>query len=122
MFGNGSDFKLYFTPLLKGLDIKHVSTTIKKPLCKDPEERVHQVISNMCVTKDIDNKVFCHIYIWGETLASIAWVTIDSYCHTIMYTPGQDFFGRYMIFNLVSVVYWIVVTSVKQRQVYINNI
>ena len=35
-------------------------------------ERVHQVILNMIVTKDIDNKVFDHIDPWGETLESIA--------------------------------------------------
>ena len=34
-------------------------------------ERVHQVILNMTVTKDIDNKLFDHIDPWGETLANI---------------------------------------------------
>ena len=66
----------------------------------------HKVILNMLVTKDLDKKVFDQIYRWGETLAYIAWVIRDSYHHTIMSKLGQAVFGRYMIFNLTSVVEW----------------
>ena len=34
---------------------------------------MHQVIYNMVVAKDIDNKAFDYIYPWDETLASVAW-------------------------------------------------
>ena len=37
-------------------------------------ERIHQVIYNMFVTKDIDRKVYECIDSWGVTLASVAWV------------------------------------------------
>ena len=37
-----------------------------------------------------------------------------------MATPGQYVFGRDMVFNLTSVVYWQVVTDAKQRQVDID--
>ena len=85
-------------------------------------ERVHQVILNMIVTKDIDNKVFNHINPWGKTLAYIALVIRASYNITIMATPGQAVFGRDMQFNLESVVYWQVVTTTKKRKVYIHNV
>ena len=39
-----------------------------------------------------------------------------------MSMPGQDVFGRYMLFNLVSVIYWWFVTAMKQRQVDIDNV
>ena len=39
-----------------------------------------------------------------------------------MATPGQAVFGRYMLFNLASVVYWRVVTAAKQHQVDIDNV
>ena len=85
-------------------------------------ERVHQVILNMTVTKDIDNKLFDHIDPWGETLAYIAW-TIRYYYHcTIIYTPGKSVFGRDIIFNLASVIYWRVITAAKHRQVDIVNV
>ena len=55
------------------------------------------------------------------TIASIAWVVRASYNCTIMATLDQAVFGRYMIFNLMSVVYWQVVTAAKQQQVEIYN-
>ena len=85
-------------------------------------EQVHQLISNMLVTKDLDNKVFDYIYPWGETLAYIAWAVRYSYYHTIMATPGQAVFGRDMLFNIASFIDWQVVTAVKQRQVDIDNV
>ena len=39
-----------------------------------------------------------------------------------MATPGQSVFFRYMLFNLASVVDWRVITTVKQRQVDIDNV
>ena len=73
IFDNKSQLKQDFTPLLKDFNIKPVLTKIKKTQANAPVERVHQVILNMHVTKDIDTKVFNRIDIWGETLASIAW-------------------------------------------------
>ena len=48
--------------------IKPVLTSVKNPQSNATVELVHQVILNMLVTKDIDNKVFNYIYPWGETL------------------------------------------------------
>ena len=105
VFDHGSEFKRDFTPLLKDFDIKPVLTTIKNSQANYPVEQVNQLIMSMLVTKDLDNKVFDHIYPWSETLASIAWAIRASYYRTIMANPGQAFFGRHMIFNLASVVY-----------------
>ena len=79
-------------------------------------DRLHQVILNMLVTKDLDNKVFDHIDLCGETISYIAWAIRASYHSNIMDTPGQAVFGRDMIFNLASVVDWRVVTAAKQQQ------
>ena len=62
MFDDGYDFKRGLTSLLKRFYIKTVLTTIKNPQANAPVERVHQVILNTLVTKDIDNKIFNHIY------------------------------------------------------------
>ena len=62
MFDKGSEFKQDFTPLLNYFDIKPVLTTIKNPQANDLVERLQQVILNMLVTKDLDNKIFNHIY------------------------------------------------------------
>ena len=78
--------------------------------------------ASILVTKDIDNKVFDYIDPWVETLAYIAWVVGASYHHTIMPTPGQAIFGIDLLFNLVSVIDWRVVTAGKQHQVDIYNV
>ena len=95
---------------------------VKNPKSNAPVERVHQLILNMLDTKDIDNKVFDYIDLWGETLAYIAWAIRDSYHRTRMATPGQAFFGRGMLFKLASVIDWLVSTAAKQRQVDIDNV
>ena len=71
MFDNGYEFKLDFIPLIKYLDLKPVLTSVKNPQDNSPVERVHQVILNILVTKDLDNKLFDHIGLWGENLAYI---------------------------------------------------
>ena len=114
MFDNGSEFKRDFTHLLKYFYIKLVSTTVKNPQSNTPVELVHQVILNMLVTKYPDNKVFKHIYPWDENLSYIAWVIRASCHHTIIATQVQDVFVKDMTLNLTSVVYWTVVTAVKQ--------
>ena len=58
MFVNGSEFKLDFTPLLQYLDIKHVLMVIKNLQANDLAEKLNQVIFNIIVIKDLDNKVF----------------------------------------------------------------
>ena len=102
--------------------IKPVLTKIKNPPANAPLERVHQVILNMLVTKYLNNKVFYYIDTWGENMASITWAIRASYHRTIQVTPGQAVFGRYIIFNLASVLHWRVITAGKQGQVGIDNV
>ena len=82
---------------------------------------MHQVILNMLVNKYLSNKVFEYIDTWSETLASIALVIRASYHHTIQSTQDQAVFGRDIIFNLASVVDWIVIIAEKQIQVDIGT-
>ena len=99
--------------MLKNSDIKTALTTIKNPQANALLDMMHQLILNMIVTKDPDNKVFDYIYPWGENLAYISWA-IQAYSHsTIKATQDQSVFGRYMIFNLDSVIYWQVITDGK---------
>ena len=87
---------------------------IKNPQYNSPVEQVHQVILNILVTKDLDNKVFNYTGPWGETLSSIALSISASYHCNNQSTSGQSIFGRYMIFNLTSVVECRVITAANQ--------
>ena len=122
MFDNSYEFKQYFSTLLEDFNIKPVLTSIKNPQANAPVERVHQVILNILVAKDLDNKVFDYIDTWGETLTSIAWIKRASYHRNIMATPGQAVFGRDILFNLASVIDWKVSIAAKQRQVDVDNV
>ena len=122
MFDNSCEFKQDYTPLLNYFDIKYVLTTIKNRQANASVQWLHQVILNILVTKEINNKVFEYIYTWVETLSSISWFVKASYHRTIQAMPGQDFFGRDMIFNLASVIEWRVMTALKQRQVDMDNV
>ena len=69
-------------------------------------EPAHQVIFNMLVTKDIDNKLFDYIDPRGETLTYIAW-DIWAYYHSNSEAKiGQYFFGKVMILKIMAVVDW----------------
>ena len=69
----------------------------------------------MIVTKDIDRKVYGYKDPWEKILASVAWA-IRRYCHsTLGFTPGEDVVGKSLLFNFTSILYWRVVTAMKQR-------
>ena len=59
-----------------------------------PIERANQVIYNTLVAKDIDNKYFDYIYLWGENLAYIELEIRASYYHDIEATLLKSVFGR----------------------------
>ena len=122
VFDNSSEFKWDFTPLLKYFDIKPVLTSVKKTQANAPVAQLHQVILNMFIIKDIDNKVFNYKDLWGKTLASIAWDIRSSYLRTIMAIPGQAVSGRDVLFNFASVNDRKVATAAKQSQVDIDNV
>ena len=57
-----------------------------------------------------------------NTLTSVSWKIRES-CHcTLVFTPGKDVFGRYMLFNLTSIIHWRVITARKQGKVDIYNV
>ena len=83
VFDNGSEFKRDFVPLLKDFDVsKPVLTSIKNPQSNAPVERVHQVLHNMIVTKDIDGRTFDYIDPWVHRALSVH----SSHSHIIIMT------------------------------------
>ena len=85
-------------------------------------KRVQQVMYNMIVITDIDNKVFDYIDTWSENLSHIAWEIRASYHLTVVSTPGQYVYGRCIIFNLAPYIYCWDITDRKKRQFDIDNV
>jgi hypothetical protein len=117
IFDNGSEFKKNFIPLLKDWAIKPVVTTVKNPQANSPIERIHQVLRNMFLTKNLKERTFDYIDPFGDILASIAWAVRASYNSSTNKTPAQLVFGRDMMFNLTSLVNWKELSIKKQRDV-----
>ena len=57
---------------MHSFEVHSNESACRKTGCLGTEQVVYQVILNMLVTKDIDNKVFDYIDPYGETLASMA--------------------------------------------------
>ena len=75
----------------------------------------------MIVTNDLDIKIYDYIYLWWKIIESVASDIKSPYHFNLCFTPGQAVFGRDMLFNLMSLVYWRVVTARKQRKIYIGS-
>ena len=121
VFDNGSEFKKDFIPLLEDWSIKPVCTTIKNPQSNAPIERIHQVLRQMFLTKNLPEQTLDYIDPFASTLASIAWAVRASYNTAQQATPGQLVFGRDMLFNIKSIVNWKYLTLKKQMQVDKSN-
>jgi transposase InsO family protein len=54
IYDNGSKFKLHFKALCESYGIKHKPTSVKNPQANAILEQVHQVISTMLCTAELD--------------------------------------------------------------------
>ena len=122
VFDNGSEFKKNFVTLLKDFDIKPKVTSVKNPTANAPVERVHQIIGQMLLTKNLGSRIFDHIDPWGDILSSIAWAIRASYHSTLKATPGQLVYHRDMIFNIKHLANWHEMTNRKQEDVNKNTL
>ena len=122
IFDNGSEFKKDFVPLLKDWAIKPVCTTIKNPQANSPIERIHQVLRNMLLTKNLPEETFDYLDPFGHILASVAWAVRASYNSSTDATPAQLVFGRDMMFNLQTLVDWKELSLKKQQTTDVANL
>ena len=77
---------------------------------------LHQGIYNIIVTKYLDNKSLDYIHPWVETQAFISWYIRAYYHCTPWATICHSVLGRYIIFNIASIIYWIFIIARKQNK------
>jgi transposase InsO family protein len=73
VFDNGSEFKKDFRHLFADYGIKPRVTTVKNPQANGIVERVHQVLSTMLRTQNLDKYNFHLQDAWVSILASVAY-------------------------------------------------
>ena len=71
----------------------------------------------MIVTIDLDNKAFDYIDTCDKTLTYISFNH-----HNIRSTSSQYVYGRYMLFKIVPVVDWRVITVRKHQKVHVYSV
>ena len=71
VFDNIYELKIDFINFLKGFSINIICIKFKNLQVNDPVESLHQVIYDMPVNKDLNNKIFDYIYMGQYTLIYI---------------------------------------------------
>ena len=101
--------------------IKTELSLTKNPQSNAIIERIHQVISNMIKTFELENIPLDPKDPWSGILAATAHA-VCSTCHTVLQaTPGQLTCGRDMIFNIKHMANWQAIKERKQKLINKNN-
>ena len=78
---DGSELKKDFIPLLEDWSIKPVCTTIKNPQSNAPIERIHQVLRQMFLTKNLPEQTLDYIDQWllreDQLRCLLKWFLLD---------------------------------------------
>jgi hypothetical protein len=105
-YDNGSKFKLHFKALCESFWIKCKPTGVKNPQANAILEHVHQVISCMLRTTELEIVTSVDPSIIEAFLTSAAWAICSTY-HTILKaSPDAVIFGRDMLFDIRFLADW----------------
>ena len=121
IYDNGSEFKLYFQDLCTTFGLKRKPTTIKNPTANAILERVHQVISSMLRTSEIDMSDTISEDDVATFICDAAYA-IRSTHHTVLKcSPGAAIFGRDMLFDIPFIADWDKIGKYRQEQTNRNT-
>jgi hypothetical protein len=81
VYDNGSEFKLHFETLCDSYGLKHKPTSIKNPQANSILERMHQVITTMLCTAELDMADSVDPDDVAVFLTNAAWAVCSTY-HT----------------------------------------
>ena len=86
--------------------LKHKPTTIKNPQANAILERIHQVMTNMMRTSNLDMQETCTPDMIDDFIANVGWA-IRSTRHTVLgSTPGAAIFNQDMFFDIPYITDW----------------
>jgi hypothetical protein len=89
IYDNGSQFKLHFEVPCKSFGIKHKPTSVKNPQANATLKQVHQVITTMLHTAELDMANTVETSDIDRFLTDATWA-ICSTCHTVLKASAQE--------------------------------
>ena len=121
IYDNGSEFKLHFEALCESFGIKRKPTSVKNPTANAILERVHQVISTMLRTAELDMADTVVTSDIDVFLTDAAWAIRSTYHTVLKASPGAAIFGRDMLFDIPFLADWNKIGDHRQRQTDLNT-
>ena len=100
IYDNGCEFKLHFKALCKSFGITSKPTSIKNPTVNAILEQVHQVISSMLCTAEIDMAPSVKPSNINTFETNAAWAICSTYHTALEASPSAAIFGRDMLFDI----------------------
>jgi hypothetical protein len=101
--------------------IKAKATTVRNPQANAMIERIHQVLSNLIRTFNLEQNYVDEQDPWIGILSAAAFAIRSTYHTTLKASPGQLVFGRDMIFNIKHIANWHLIQQYKQKLIDKNN-
>eukprot|EP00804_Cyclotella_cryptica_P017384 CCRYP_020239-RA/>CCRYP_020239-RA protein AED:0.58 eAED:0.68 QI:0/-1/0/1/-1/0/1/0/488 len=121
IYDNGSKFKLHFEALCESYGIKRKPTSVKNPQANAILERVHQVITVMLRTTEIDMANTVVASDLDVFLTNAAWAICSTYHTVLKASPGTAIFGRDMLFDVPFLANWNKIGEHRQYQTDLNT-
>jgi hypothetical protein len=123
VFDRGSEFigHEFLNMIRDDYGIKKKPITTRNPQANAIIERVHQTISNMIRTFEVEENYLDDDDPWAGILTATAFAICSTYHTTLQASPGQLVFGRDMILNIQHKANWTAIRSRKQAVIKKNN-
>ncbi len=116
VYDNGSEFKLHFETLCDSYGLKRKPTSIKNPQANSILERMHQVITTMLRTAELDMADSVDPDDVAVFLTNAAWAVRSTYHTVLKASPGAAIFGRDMMFDIPFLADWNKIGDYRQSQ------
>ena len=121
IFDNGSKSKLHFKALCESVGIKCKPTSVKNPQANTILEQVHQVISTMLCTAELDMANTVETSDIDAFLTDAAWAICCTNHTVLKASPGAAIFGRDTLFDIPFLADWNKIGEHRKHQTGLNT-
>jgi hypothetical protein len=121
IYDNGSEFKLNFEYLCVTYGIKPKPTVVKNPQANVILDRLHQVVAQMLRTAELNMAETVTPNDVNVFLDNAAWAICSTYHTVLKASPGTNFFGSNMLFDIQFIADWNKIGDYRQCQTDLNT-